>query len=157
MSDLSQIQGFDQLVAKLNKLGSSRTVKSSMTKVLRKVAKPLVKVARSKAPKGSRDHKRYVKGKGGIGTVIVIKKGNLSRSIGIRNNRKSKGAELFVGPRLGGKNDGYYAHMVEFGTKYTPAQPFMRPAIDSTESKLVRMASQEAALVVQKEIDRLSR
>lgn len=28
--------------------------------------------------------------------------------------------------------DGYYAHMVEYGTVHQSAQPFMRPAIDAT-------------------------
>jgi HK97 gp10 family phage protein len=157
VQNLADIQGFDQLVAKLNQLGNSRTTKSSLTKVMRKVAKPLVQAAKSKAPVGSRDHKRYVKGQGGFGTVIVIKRGNLKRAIGIRNNRKNQDAELFVGPRLGGKNDGYYAHMVEYGTKNTPAQPFMRPAYDSTASQVTALAAKEAALVIQKEIDRLSR
>lgn len=55
---------------------------------------------------------------------------------------------VYIGPKTGGRNDGYYGHMVEFGTVKMAAQPFLRPAFDSTKGQVQsRIAGDLAAAI----------
>lgn len=60
--------------------------------------------------------------------------GNLKRSLGIIRGKNKKYPTVFAGVRSknifgrGGRYDGWYAHMIEYGTVKQPPQPFMRPA-----------------------------
>lgn len=113
---------------------------------LRVSARPLVKRARDLAPVGPT--------------------GNLKKSIGIFVSRSSDRkanlkAGLWVGPRIRGKNKGYHAHMIEFGTeerrpkngrflvfeyngvlvfakkaKGMQPNPFMQPAYEQTKGQV---------------------
>ena len=105
--------------------------------ILKKAAIPLQNAAVAAAPRSKKPHRRK---KGGLS--IVYFPGNLKGSIQILNFRKSQ--DVFVGAKISKKSqsaaaygrgrrvDGYYAHMVEFGTRNYTARPFMRPAADAT-------------------------
>lgn len=115
-------------------------------RILEYSAVPVVDVMRQKAPKGTRIHYRYAtKGKNvpraakGQGErVAKYLPGHLRGSVMMLPFKKASG--VFIGPKFskgsskgtfGGRRfDAYYAHMVEFGTKNTMAQPFIRPAAD---------------------------
>lgn len=95
----------------------------------------LTTAIKSRAPIGTRVHKRYNSGKTraakGAGVVeATYRPGNLRRSFRVLNLRKSKNA-VFVGALLGKSTDGYYAGMVESGTKYMPSRPFVAPVVQS--------------------------
>jgi HK97 gp10 family phage protein len=47
-----------------------------------------------------------------------------------RGRVKGKPYQVFKDPR-------FYAHLVEFGTSHSPAKPFIRPAMESSESKIM--------------------
>ena len=91
--------------------------------------------------------------------------GNLKRSIGVVRGNNRKYPTVFAGPRSksanfkGGprnKDDGWYAHMIEFGhwlttkersgnqsqLEYVQPQPFMRPAWDQTKNTIEAMIGQ---------------
>ncbi len=130
---------------KLLKVYESKEVK----KILRKSAAPLRKAARSNIDDASKEVKRYSGGK----VVAIYNPGNLRRSIKILTFRRSKFA-VFVGPQVGKAGskeygrpgqpvDGFYAHMVEFGTVNSRANPYMRPAFSKTKGRIIQIATQQ--------------
>ena len=89
--------------------------------------------------------------------LVPVDTGNLRDSIGISTETKGmnfarvqlkKGDQvLLVGP-LQGKglpHDGFYGHMVEFGTLYMQPQPFMGPAFDAMAPKATYVALEHIA------------
>ena len=126
--------------------GISNKAKSDTQRILSKAGKPLVAALYSAAPHGKKVHKRYstvklVKGirarKGGGNVVATYAPGNLAASFTILKFKGKEfsvtvGAKLAKGAAAGnfgpfGKQDGYYAHMVEKGTKNTAKRPFVAP------------------------------
>lgn len=118
--------------------------------VLTSGARALVLAVRSKIPEAKEDVKRYstpkVKKKQrapkGMGKVIAVyTPGNARRSYGILPLRRS--AEVYVGPKVskgssggvftGTRVDGYYFHMLEYGTRFIPALAPIRRGL--TEAK----------------------
>lgn len=61
-------------------------------------------------------------------------KNQLVASIGIRKKLYQKGKRK-------GKYARRYAHLVEFGTAHSAAQPFMRPALDSNSEKILQVVA----------------
>lgn len=132
-------------------------------------AEPLVEELRMRSPVGSKIHVRYMsrekKSRPGFG--IIRKKyypGNLKSSFGIIDLRRT--AAVIVGARVDKKNgrtrmkggrfgvkrwgDGYYLHMVEYGTRYSAAQPFVRPAIIAATPRIVRTIKNELQLLARR-------
>lgn len=119
-------------------------------------AELFVQAARSKIRYSQKPHFRYSnsgkltgkirapKGRGKI--IATYKPGNLRRSIRIlKHGPFKRSSSVWIGPKtskrtkgvFGSKSrvDGYYAHMVEFGTVHSAARPFMRPAFIATRGK----------------------
>jgi HK97 gp10 family phage protein len=55
--------------------------------------------------------------------------------------RKSQGARIV--------NPSYYAHLVEYGTRHMPAEPFMRPSVDSQQQPYLDRCRAAGRLVEQ--------
>lgn len=73
---------------------------------------------------------------------VAVNTGKLRRSISLKRSRMKGneiGAEVYTKQGKGVTNDGWYWHFVEYGTVHSPAQPFIRPAIESLE----RMTKEE--------------
>ena len=87
---------------------------------------------------------------------VPVDTANLKKSIGInRKKTKDKSQVWFtVSPRKGGKNDGFYGHMVEFGTSKMAAQPFMRPAFESQDKQSIEAVKEYMALRIDKEVEK---
>lgn len=129
--------------------------------ILRKGAAILRKEARQKAPVASEDVFRYVstygrskaaKGEGRV--AAVYKPSNLGKSVATMTFRRDK-TGVYVGTKrrdtkalvVGSKvsqSDGYYGHMVEFGTINSAATPFMRPALAATKAAIKAKITEEA-------------
>lgn len=135
--------------------------KRKATSALRRGAAPLVTAAKANAPQHDKPHHRYKDGR----IVATYYPGNLRRSIRVLPLRRAKAAVL-IGPKLaslgggssegqfkGQRVDGYYAHMVEFGTINQPPQPYMRPAAQQAGGAALRLALNE----LKKEIDAAAR
>lgn len=132
-----------QIVQNLQRYANS--LGRNLDKFLDYAAVPVREIAQSRAPVGSRPHKRYEKvrsdgrraGKGSGRVVATYNPGNLRGSVRTLRFRRAVNT-VFVGPKVakGGSKgtfgprrpDAYYAHMVERGTVNTPAKPFMLPA-----------------------------
>ena len=115
--------------------GLSKEYRIQMQKMLGYAALPIVQAAASKAPRSSKTHYYYKDGK----KQAKFTPGHLAKSVQVLKRLKKDPNAVFVGPYISGKISGtyggaranaYYAHMVEFGTQYQAAQPFMRPALD---------------------------
>lgn len=109
------------LIGKLRKMDGAiqRDVKSD----LKNAAAIIVTAIKASSPVGKKAHKRR---------NLVYKPGNLRKSIRVLPLRRTRGA-VVVGPlSRGGTTDGYYAHMVEFGTIKMAAKPFIESAVESS-------------------------
>jgi len=99
---------------------------------------------------------------------VPVRGGTLKRSLGIVNvRRRTPGAWFKVGTRSGKrlKNDGWYAHLVEYPTrahdikrkngkvikhKGTKRQPFMRPAVDAKGKRVINHIGIELGRAIEK-------
>lgn len=142
--------------------------KKEIQKILKSSAKPLVQAAKSNIADSDDIHFRYKPNKGGKkaakgeGTIVAAyHPGNLRKSIKVLKFRKSNA--VFVGPFVqkgnsggifsGGRTDGYYAAMVEFGTRHSAGQAYMRRAASSTAG----IVSKNIVNGVKKKIDNYGR
>ena len=132
-------------------------VKKERKRILRKAAKPMVASAQQKAPVLRTRRRVTVTLKGG--EKVTYYPGNLRLSLKTLEFRKSQA--VFVGPKVvkrrrggeeygksRGKVDAFYAAMIEYGTRQMPAQPYMRPAYDSTKGEVVRIIRAEVEKLV---------
>lgn len=64
---------------------------------------------------------------------------------------KKRGAVVKVGP----DKDHWYASLQEFGTPNSPADPFMRPALDSKAQEVIDVVAKELGQGIEKEAAKL--
>lgn len=111
-------------------------------------ARLLVGAVQARAPVGDREHSRYrtakvvkgVRAPKGLGTkVATYQPGNLRKSFRALRFRRSQA--VFVGPKLGGSPDGYYAHFTEFGTRHQPAQGYVKAATAAAGQQTLEFAT----------------
>lgn len=175
---LMQITGWVELQRKLKQIGDDKTKRAEAVKVLRRVAQPIARMAKQRAPVSDKPH--TVSGKR---TKKTIQPGNLGKSMGVIVARRSKNPQVVVGPRAKGNNDGWYGHFVEYGHNIyrpgfkrqhsasskakrhnasgakakTKAQPFMKQLLNETKGQVVPQAEKAVAKFIQQSINRLSR
>lgn len=134
--------------------GFGDLIKAERQMVLAYAAEPLVEEIKNRAPVGISVHKRYPyrknakkAAKGAGKPVATYSPGNLRRAFRLLKFSRSK--DVFVGAKVakkgqmggtykGGRADGYYAHMVEYGTRHSAAKPFVRPAIPAATPNVKR-------------------
>lgn len=157
--DLTFERDIKEFLAKLKKL--EKGLDSRQRKIiLEYAAKPLVDKAQSLAPQSDNPHYRFdtpkltksIKAPKGMGKKVqTLLPGNLKLSLNILKHGlfKRLANVVYVGAKVSrrgsGKGtfgmrrfDGYYAHWVEYGTKFMKAQPFMRPAFMATKGEVMR-------------------
>jgi len=85
--------------------------------------------------------------------------GDLKKAITVRKRRtKYKTQTLYIVAVMFGKNskyDAFYASMIEFGTMYFTAKPFMRPAFDNNWRSSVTVAREYIKKRLPKEIRKM--
>ena len=70
---------------------------------------------------------------------VPVSSGGLKKGLGRRSktNKKGKWAKTSAIVRVGAvKKSGWRAHLIEFGTSRTRAQPFIRPALDKSNEAI---------------------
>ncbi len=149
---LEEIEGFDKLQREL-KRADDKVKRRELLKLIRSTTRPTIQAARSRAPISSEPHERYSGGQ----VVRTYDPGNLRRSIGNITSKSRQYPSILVGPRAGAKkkNDGFYGHFVEFGTVNQPAQPFMKPAYESTGQGASRTLADKVAKKIEKILTKL--
>jgi HK97 gp10 family phage protein len=70
-------------------------------------------------------------------TARVGPRGGFRVSLGTAIARKTKGNKVKGQPYEKIKDPRFYAHLVEYGTSHSAANPFIRPALASCESKIM--------------------
>jgi HK97 gp10 family phage protein len=114
-----QVEGMEEILRDLRK--AQADVQQEAREVLKEQAKIIRDDARSRCPEDT---------------------GTLKKSVRLSVSRKGLNASVSAGGKVQGK-DAYYAQFVEFGTKHSPAQPFLYPAgrahEKETEEKLVKV------------------
>lgn len=133
---MNEVTGITEVLGNLRKFEA--LLENDRKEILEYAARPLVETIKSATPVGSVVHRRYPKRQKnapraakGTGKVIsTYRPGNLQGSIEILTKLKRTDS-VWVGPRgrrikTGNSNngDGYYALIVEQGSKNSSAQPF---------------------------------
>lgn len=143
----TQVKGLKELNKILEQL-PIKLQKRAVRKALRAGSRPIIQKARSLAP---------------------VDTGALKKSIIYAQRRDpTRGAIGFLKSSVAGKgkqNTGSekkrvpskYAHLVEFGTSRAPAQPFMRPALDSAGNDAIKKITEVLIKEVEIEALRTSR
>lgn len=149
-------------VRKLDALGKAVTRRQRKA-MLRKGAKLMRDAARSNIKDAKKTVYRYstpkIDGKQrapkGLGRKVMpgYSPGNLRRAINVKSLRKS--ADLFVGPTRNKRIDGYYAHFVEFGTRYAKGVGYMRKAYNATKGQVADQIIKDAKALFDRTIKKL--
>ncbi len=83
---------------------------------------------------------------------VRVRTGALKRSIVVRAGREPGTAVVgFLRPTS------RRAHLVEFGTRHSPARPFMRPAIDETANEVIEKIGERMFAGIEREAEKLLR
>jgi len=88
--------------------------------------------------------------------------GNLAASIVVttklkfktdQRNESPEEMRVYIGPAVGRSAgaDGFYGHMVEFGTIHMAAQPFLRPAFDAAGNRAMGLVAKAVAGEIKKQ------
>lgn len=78
------------------------------------------------------------------------KTGEISASVGVARKK-------FVRGRRAGRNPRRYAHLVEFGTARTSANPFLRPALDTQVDEVLEVTAARMRTGIDDEARRVAR
>lgn len=118
--------------------------RGATAQVLRAGGMKIVKAAKAKAPRRKQKIAGYDYEPGLLKKAIAVNVKNVKREITARIGARSKVSKA-VGVRKKGKREGstvyqtpaHYSHLVEYGTATSAAQPFLRPAVESTSGEVL--------------------
>jgi hypothetical protein len=153
-SESGRVEDFDQFRKRLQKLGTSETLRfRELRNLLKQEARPLVEKARQEAYNDTQAKSRYKVRSGE--TAKRSDKGafmNLYQSIGVFANKGTEKAYVVVGLRSARKRGAYYAAWQLFGgtRKGFQAKKFIDKAVDS--GNVPEKAAQKISNFVQKRI-----
>lgn len=133
-----RIEGMEQLAARVRNLPPSIR-KKQMEKVFRAGSKQMLQMIKSKAPVAEKTIKRYSGGK----VAAIYQPGNLRDSIAYLPTKDNLKMYTRITPRVGKnrKNDGYYAHFLEGGTKKMAAKSWFLDAAQTAHAETVQNIS----------------
>lgn len=127
MKTNTKLEGFRELQQRLVGMAKAMSRKAPQKKALADAAEIIADEARMLVPVDS----------GNLRDSITVSDVRLGGAFKMDSTLGADGVQVFVGPRTGGGSpDGFYGHMVEFGTVKMAAQPFMRPAFDHTQGQV---------------------
>lgn len=118
-----RLEGDDQIIQMLRGLEKEVDRKKILSKAIRAGAKPIIKSARQKIR--SFDFEKDTKGKFKKKYTKPVNSTVLKKSMGvvIRKGRRFNDWYGVVGPKVGGANDGWFAHWIEYGTLAKRTEP----------------------------------
>lgn len=163
-----KLTGFKELEAALLKL-PKELASIAEAAALREGMKPVHAAAKSFAVKGKGPHAGLLAKSIGLTVRRVRRKlqyqnrytarvGPRSKfrvSLGTAIARKTKGNRIKGQPYEKIKDPRFYAHLVEYGTSKSAAKPFIRPALESCESKIMEGLQKGYALGMVKVIRKI--
>ncbi|MCZ6105691.1 HK97 gp10 family phage protein [Campylobacter ureolyticus] len=142
-----KIEGLKELSDKCEKL-SKNLNKDVIHPVLKEVLKDAKKKAKANVPVKTGELKKHIvtrinRTKNNVlSGVIFVKK---FRSLTKRELKKANPLSLKYNKKGKAIKEVYYAHLVEYGTKYSKPKPFLRNSIDKekTKTKLQKAINKE--------------
>lgn len=139
----AELAGAKEATAALNELGAKLAAKNLKGAVRRAIEEAEHK-ARARIPQGTVAHKTY-RGR-------LVSPGFALSTLGVRTFLDKKtGAAVAI---LGVGAEAFYAvQFIEFGTSRMPAQPWLRPSFEESESKMLSDLAEE----LKKRVDRITR
>lgn len=172
-----EIQGLKEMTDTLQEL-DKKLRKKTLIKALRAAAAPMRKDAKKRAKRTTSAYRRYMSSGQGEGYTMVVKNGKLRKKrnrakrgegkyvmqpAGIlrksihsyqltKKTPKPHEAAVAIGVKLKGKTGetAFYWHMVEYGTVFHEARPFLRPAFVSNQEKAVEIFKERMAQEIEK-------
>lgn len=130
---LEDIHGLQDLLKKLDDLGSLVKSKNVIARALRAGAEPIREEAGRRAPRG--DEAPHA---ADTMTTVV-------------SDQTAEGAIAKVGP----SKAGFYLSFHEWGTAHMSAQPFLRPAFDEKQDEALKLVGEELGRQIEKEMAKL--
>lgn len=127
----SEVRGFKEIEALLKKL-PEKTAEKVVNAALRSAANVIKKAAQDKAP---------------------VRTGALKKSLAVELDKSTKTGTT---ARIGAKRKiAWYAHIVEFGSSHSAARPFLRPAFDETQGKVMQKLAKQLLSGIFREAEKL--
>lgn len=88
--------------------------------------------------------------------LVPVRTERLKKAITVKGVPKRFGViQLAIGVKRGKKRSdttgAWYAHLIEFGTKFMPAKPFLRPALDSRHKEAIQVVGNRLWRLISKE------
>lgn len=116
-----ELRGQREIEKLLKDLPKEAVKKKVLSKALRAGARPIIKSARSKI-------KEFDFEKTGGKYTTPVNSKVLKKSIGtvIRKGKRFNDYYAVVGPQVGGANDGWFAHWIEYGTLFFRTEPLVK-------------------------------
>ncbi len=141
-------EGGKELEKALGTLGV-KVQRKVLKSTIRDAAKPMWKTARAKVARLT----GLLAISLGIKTIAYKRGGTVASVIGARASFKGKKAQSIRegSSRAARAKPSKYAHLVEFGTKHSPPQPFMRPSFNQNHRKALRIIIVQAWAGIRKE------
>jgi len=143
-----KIEGMEDLIKQITDISNDKLKRRELLKILRRQAKPLLAVIKSKVPVSDgfiQVRGKSVKRKNKKNQTGEVEAMNLQKSFKVQTGRSKMYPNVAVGPTRGKKkkNDGWYAHMVLYGTKYIQGDDFVKKAADQVLPALSVTASEQ--------------
>lgn len=178
MKITTKIEGLKELDKALGNLKEEYRGKS-LYNALNFASNPMVSQIRKTVPQTTAPYKRYMSHGQGESTYTKTKNGKLRRGKSkrakpgegkfvmqepallrknirrVRLNKQNQNrhrAAVGIGVNVSGKTgySAFYWHMVEYGTRYHRAQPFIRPAFDQNQGRAVERFKSQLAKNIKK-------
>jgi HK97 gp10 family phage protein len=120
------IEGFDRFDKQLAALSNPRDARKVLRSAMNTALTPVINSARQNVPKGTAGHTTY--------NGRLVSGGFASRSI--KKNVKVMG-DAIVG-RVGVQKEAFYALFFETGTRHLTKKPWLEPALEDNEKKVIQ-------------------
>ena len=143
MADLKHLHGFDAFDRLLNKL-SENVEHKVLQSAASAGARVLAKEIKTRAPEGKGKQSSASKTYGYLKSNIIVQVLRRKKRKGIRGSRVNTG-------------DAFWSWFLEFGTRYMPARPFIRPAVDAKQNEAVEKMRVILSRGIEREIKKLAR
>ena len=131
-----QLIGLKEVIRAFDK--ADKEMVKQLRKAVKESAKPVLKAAKNKVPDMGSSLRGYSKGTLKKDLTIIAERSKNKAKYTVRVGQKKR-----KNARAVNENGVPYGGMVEYGTSQTPAQPFMKPALDENRDEVQRLLLEE--------------
>lgn len=148
MKEPGTITGLNETLAALRQLPEVATQQNVLRRALVKAAQPIADEAKALAPDDPHTPAPDLKSSIAVATQLTRR----------HRGEKESEVEVYVGPTVqAGRSVLNYASNVEFGTFRAAPHPYLRPAFQAAQGRVMEILRRELSAELEKAINRLSR